>query len=217
MQTHLQAGPAGELGWQRLLELLAPIHAKAAGTARRLAGSTDEGDDLFQEAVLRACTALPSLRDPSRFGPWFFTILLNVHRNRSRRGFWKRFLPFEAREVPAPDPIGEDGSTWEDGRRGAMRASRALAALPAEQREAVVLFEIEGFSVEEIATLQNVSASAVKSRLARGRARLRRIYTRWGFGPERGRTGAERQSSSVLPVLARIAPEEEPHDRASRA
>jgi hypothetical protein len=49
----------------------------------------------------------------------------------------------------------------------------------------VVLFELEGFSIEEIAALQQVSASAVKSRLARGRARLRRIYERWGLGPGR--------------------------------
>ncbi len=216
MQANHDPGSASDPAWGKLLELLSPVHAKAAGMARRLAGSADDGDDLFQEAVLRACSALPSLRDPSRFGPWFYSILLNVHRNRCRRGFWARFLPFEVGRAPAIEPIGEDGSRWEDGRQGAMRASRALAALPAVQREAVVLFEIESFSVEEIAALQNVSVSAVKSRLARGRARLRRIYTSWGFGPECGGNGAPRSDGNLLPALARIAPEEEPHGRASR-
>jgi RNA polymerase sigma-70 factor (ECF subfamily) len=217
MRNNLGFPPTGNSDWDRLLELLAPIHAKAAGTARRLAGSAHDGDDLFQEAVLRARSGLSSLRDPNRFGPWFFSILLNVHRNRSRRGFWKRFLPFDPGTNPSAEPAGEDGSDWEVGRLGAQRASRALAALSADQREAVVLFEIEGFSVEEIAVLQHVSASAVKSRLARGRARLRRIYLRWGFGPERGHQTAERNGTTVLPVLARLVPEEEPHDRTSRA
>jgi DNA-directed RNA polymerase specialized sigma24 family protein len=56
------------------------------------------------------------------------------------------------------------------------RARAALAELPAEQRESIVLFEIEGWQVEEIAELHGVSMSAVKSRLARGRARLRVYY-----------------------------------------
>ncbi len=66
-------------------------------------------------------------------------------------------------------------------RRGSDRMSRALSTLPPEQREAVVLFELEEFSIEEIAAIQMVSVSAVKSRLARGRERLRRHYERLEF------------------------------------
>jgi RNA polymerase sigma-70 factor (ECF subfamily) len=153
--------------------------------ARRLAGSAHDGDDLFQEAVVRAYRALPSLRDDGLFGPWFRAILLNVHRSRTRRSFWKRFLPFDTGRGREIEPVGEDGAAWDGERRQAARVSRALAALPAEQREAVVLFELEGMGIEEIAALQGVSASAVKSRLSRGRARLRQIYERWGFGPGR--------------------------------
>ncbi len=201
--------------WERLLELLTPVHARMAGMARRLAGSAHDGDDLFQEAVLRALAALTALRDPERFGPWFTTILLNAHRNRSRRGFWRRLVPLERGEAPAPEPVGEDGQAWEEERLRAARASRALAALPAVQREAVVLFELEGYSIEEIAALQQVSSSAVKSRLARGRARLRRTYERWGFGPRRERNGVGRSGGTPLSVLAPLAPEGESHGRAS--
>ena len=168
--------------WERLVDLLGPIHARMAGMARRLAGSRPDGDDLFQEAVLRALRALPSLRDPSRFAPWFGAILLSVHRNRTRRSFWKRFLSLDAEGPTWGEPIGMDGGTWQTEREQAERMSRALARLPEVQREAVVLFEIEGFGVEEIAAMQRVSASAVKSRLARGRTRLRRIYSSWGLG-----------------------------------
>ena len=177
--------------WERLIDLLKPFHDQAAATARRLSRSAQDGDDLFQEAVIRAYDKLHSLRDESRFRSWFYSVLLSVHRNRSRRGFWRRFLSLERKDGKNIDVAGEDGASWDEERRGTERVSRALASLPPEQREAVLLFELEGFSVEEIAAVQKASVSAVKSRLVRGRERLRRHYGRLGFQaqgeqPERG-------------------------------
>lgn len=180
--------------WERLIGLLAPIHDLVAATARRLSRGPVDGDDLLQEAVLRAFNKLPALRDESCFRAWFYTILLSVHRNRARRGFWRRFLPLEAVPDPAWEPAGPDGAAWEEERQQAMRASRALATLPAVQREAIVLFEIEGFSIDEIATLQQASVTAVKSRLARGRKRLRRHYERSGFAPRAREFGSQRSA-----------------------
>ena len=181
---------ADNSNWPRLLQLLEPVHARAAALARRLSKSEADGDDLFQEAVLRAWEKLPALRDPARFSAWFFAILLSVHRNRARAAFWRRFLPLTAGEDGEEhDPPGEDGGRWEEERVRAQRMQDALSRLPAVQREAVVLLELEGFTVEEIAALQKVSASAVKSRLARGRARLRRHYERLGASPGAPRVG----------------------------
>ena len=183
--------------WQRLTGLLAPVHGAALGVARRLARDSGEGDDLLSEAVLRAWTHLDSLRDESRFRSWFFAILLSLHRSRYRRSFWRRFLPlgeeFDERSEPAAIP--EDGG---DARWRALRARMALARLPAVQREAIVLHDVEGFSVEEVAAMQKVTGSAVKSRLSRGRDRLRRYYLRRGWvegavgipGPRRARDGS---------------------------
>jgi RNA polymerase sigma-70 factor (ECF subfamily) len=172
--------------WQHLIDLLRPFHDQAAATARRLSRSAEDGDDLFQEAVIRAYEKLSTLRDESRFKPWFYSVLLSVHRNRSRRGFWRRFLSMERKDGKSIDVAGEDGASWDEERRGADRVSRALSGLPPEQREAVVLFELEGFSIEEVAAIQRASVSAVKSRLSRGRERLRRHYERLGFFPTRG-------------------------------
>lgn len=183
--------------WTRLMALLSPLHDRAAATARRLSRSAAEGDDLLQEAVVRAYHKLPSLRDDANFRSWFYALLLNAHRNRSRRGFWRRFLSLERDMAPGFDPPGEDGAEREQKRRQVERASRVLADLPAVQREAVVLFEIEGFSIEEIAAIQEVSVSAVKSRLARGRDRLRRAYRRLGLAPSSRQT-AFRHLEGVL-------------------
>lgn len=94
-------------------------------------------------------------------------------------------------------------------RRRARRVSGALARLPALPREAVVLFELEDFPVEEIAVLQRASVPAVKSRIARGREKLRRFYERLGFheegaGPVRRKrkpaTGTAARGDSARPT-----------------
>ena len=167
--------------WSRLLALLDPIHRQAVTTARRLASSSsDEGDDLYQESVLHAFRKLDTLRDDSKFRSWFFAILISKHRTRTRRAFWRRFLPIEdaagvARE-PAMDPgFGED--EWLRSRRMGL----ALLALNPGERTALVLHEMQGFTTEEIAGMQGVSPSTVRSRLTRGRERLSKYYVRRGW------------------------------------
>ena len=165
------------------MALLEPIHHQAVVTARRLCRSSSDGDDLYHEAVLRAFDKLHALRDESRFRSWFFAVLLSRHRTSMRRAFWRRLLPWDDAFPRGRGPIGEDGADWEARCGGAARAARALASLPAEQREAVVLFEIDCYSVEDVARLQRTSVPAVKSRLTRGRERLRRWYERHGLAP----------------------------------
>jgi len=155
-------------------------------TARRLSRSAHDGDDLYQEAVLRAYHKLGGLRDESRFRPWFFAVLLSRHRTWVRRPR-RDSVAIDDMIGRGDEPAGEDGSAWEEKRRGAERAARALGELQAVQREAIVLHDLEGFSVEEVAEMQRVTPSAVKSRLARGREQLRRFYSRLSLegGPSR--------------------------------
>jgi RNA polymerase sigma-70 factor (ECF subfamily) len=192
------------LDWTRFLALLEPLHERARLTARRLAGSCADGDDLFQETLLRAVERLSGLRDPARFAPWFYAVLLSVHRNRSRRGFWRRFVRLDPLLERGYDPPGADGVREAREREAAARLNQALSRLPAVQREATVLHEIDDFSMQEIAAMQQVSITAVKTRVARGRARLRRIYGRMGGT---GRVSADGGSH-------RDAVEDESHEQA---
>jgi len=169
--------------WQRLIGLLKPIHAQAVATSRRLCRSVDDGDDLYQESVLRAYDKLNGLRDESRFRSWFFATLLSRHRSRVRRPR-RDSVSIEGAFDRGGEPVGEDGAAWEEERRRAQRVALALAGLPPAQREAIVLHDIEGFSVEEVAEMQRVTLSAVKSRLTRGREKLRRFYLRHGLKNE---------------------------------
>jgi RNA polymerase sigma-70 factor (ECF subfamily) len=134
-----------------------------------------DGDDLFQDAALRAFAKLDTLRDETAFRACLYQIVVSVHRSRCRRAVWRRLIPFGAAAEAAAADLDRDGhalyrtSAGPDAGDAIARADAALAKLPAVQREAIVLFEIEGWRVEEIATCQRVSVSAVKSRLARGR------------------------------------------------
>lgn len=173
---------------KQLLALLLPIHDRARRTARRLCPCAADGDDLFQEAVLRAFAHLPSLREEARFAGWFYALMLSVHRARHRVSFWRRFLPFElafadAADATPPQPAWSP-SVAEKTRERASRLAQALRRLPPEQREAVVLFEVEGFAILEIAEMQGVSQTAVKTRLRRGRERLRHHYEQLGLAEE---------------------------------
>lgn len=170
--------------WERLWGLLAPMHDQALSSARALCRSSDEGNDLFQDTILRAFEKLDTLRDESRFRAWFYAVLLSRHRTRYRRRFWKRLLPLENELEEGREPAGHDGEREIESRAGAERAARALATLPAAQREAFVLHDLDGFTIAEVAEMQSKSISAVKSRLARGRERLRRYYRRLGLADE---------------------------------
>ncbi|MEO8700623.1 MAG: RNA polymerase sigma factor [Kofleriaceae bacterium] len=170
---------------ERFRRLLEPVHDRTLAFARCLCKSRSDGDDLFQEAVLRSLAKLDGLRDDGAFRTWLYRIVVSVHRNRCRREFWRRLVPFGD---PSPDDTVRTRTSGEldyrttdwspDAAAAADRARSALAALPAVQRESIVLFEIEGWQVDEIAALHGVSASAVKSRLARGRERMRAHYDR---------------------------------------
>jgi RNA polymerase sigma-70 factor (ECF subfamily) len=193
---------SAEATWERLATLLGPIHAGATATARRLSRSRSDGDDLYQETVLRAFEKLHTLRDESRFRSWFYATLLSRHRSRSRRSFWKRQVPLEEAFAGEREPEGEDGARWQEQIEQARRAAEALSALRAEQREVIVLFEIDGYTIEEVADMQHSTIPAVKSRLSRGRQRLRRFYERRGWG---GASAAARSAGEERNHEARAA------------
>jgi RNA polymerase sigma-70 factor (ECF subfamily) len=154
---------------QRLRRLLEPLHDRALAFARSIARSRADGDDLFQESLVRALAKLDGLREDRAFRGWLYRVIISVHRNRYRRAFWQRLLPLTS------EPVAEDRA---DALSGVDRARAALGELPHEQREAIVLHDIEGWRIEEIAQLEGTSQSAIKSRLSRGRDRLRDVYVR---------------------------------------
>ncbi len=128
-------------------------------------------DDALQEVFVVAYRRLGSLEEPERVAGWLRGVAVNVARNR-RRG--KRRSPIvKGIEVPEPtDGRGPEVIAME--RQTRTRLLQLLDALPDEQRDALVLFEIEGVSMKAIAQTLGLSLATVYRRLEEARNALRR-------------------------------------------
>ncbi|HVT14041.1 MAG TPA: sigma-70 family RNA polymerase sigma factor [Fimbriimonadaceae bacterium] len=146
------------------------------GTALRLTRSREEAEDLAQEAIVRAYEAFERF-DGSNFKAWMLRIVTNLYINKYRarqRGPQLNSLDDEA----AVEPVASEGEIPDrvlfDNAVGA-EVEEALARVPVDFRTAVILSDIEGMSYQEIADATGVPIGTVRSRLARGRAMLRRF------------------------------------------
>lgn len=141
-----------------------------------LTGSREEALELSQEVFLKAWEALPDWRPEAQFHTWLYRIASNVAYDLLRR---RRIVSYEPMAEDYDAPSGEAGPEARLQARQAMAAlDAALARLPAEQREIVLLREVEGLSYEELAATLGIDEGTVKSRLARGRAALAQAYRR---------------------------------------
>lgn len=138
--------------------------------ARSLLGDTHAAEDLSQEAFLHAYQALPGYRAQGRFCAWLRTIVtrlcLNHRRDRRREVPWAD-LTGHAAEV-AEGPEGSVGE-WER----CHEVRQAIASLPADYRDVIVLRYLEELTYEEIARHLGIRVSTVETRLHRAKKRLR--------------------------------------------
>ncbi len=144
--------------------------------ALRLSGDPDRADDLTQEIFLRIFRHLGRFRGRSSLKTWIYRVSVNCCRSRLAR----RRLP----RITSPDPSIDVVEQLRDQRAGPERRAiardrvgqlaEALAKLPAPFREAVVLRDVDGLTYHEIAQVLQVRIGTVRSRIARGRDRLRK-------------------------------------------
>lgn len=175
--------------FQAAEELLARHQNVAYTAALRLLGEKSDAEDITQDALVKAYTRLAELDDGASFSAWLRRIAVNLSLNALRRRGVLRFESLEGArgsagdEAPARDFIDEQQRTPEDeALSGALRdeVERMVRLLPAEQRVAVVLRDMYGYDVAEVAELQRCGLSAAKMRISRGRAHLRELLTRPG-------------------------------------
>jgi RNA polymerase sigma-70 factor (ECF subfamily) len=147
-----------------------------------LCGNVDRADDLVQETLLRAWANLNSFEPGTNMSAWLFTILRNLFRSEYRK---------RRREV-----ADGDGTYAETLKTQPEQTSRvefeefrtALAKLPSDQREALVLVGASGFSYEEAAGICGCAVGTIKSRVNRARTRLAELMSIESvddFGPDR--------------------------------
>ena len=136
--------------------------------ALRTLGDPEEAADAVQDAFISAFRSASGFRGQAQVSTWLHRIVVNACLDRIRRNRARPTSP-----LPDAGP-GEPASALDAvaDRECRMAVDDALRALPVEQRAAIVLVDVEGYSVAETAQLLGVAEGTVKSRCARGRTRL---------------------------------------------
>ncbi|MDD3731460.1 MAG: RNA polymerase sigma factor [candidate division Zixibacteria bacterium] len=153
---------------------LEPLHEPAIIFCRRLTGNRDEGDDLYQEALVTAIGKILTLRDPERFKPWLYRIMVNSYKNRLRRPWIKRRAMVSDGLLTSQKT--DDPTECITARRWLERAFRELRP---EEKALIVLFEIEGWTITELAELEDKPEGTIKARLSRARKKMRRAILKY--------------------------------------
>jgi RNA polymerase sigma-70 factor (ECF subfamily) len=162
--------PVSEIARARhqFLELVAEIRPELHRYCTRLTGSVVDGEDIVQDALGRAFYALSMAGDdvpPLR--PWLFRIAHNAAIDHLRRAARRD----DAFDDDAPDAVFADVAADPESTRLALHA---FMELPVRQRSAVILKDVLGQSLDEIAAAMETTVPAVKAALVRGRSALRR-------------------------------------------
>jgi len=179
-----------------LLELVPYLRA----FARSLSGRHEGADDLAQEALVKAWQSRDSFVPGTNLKAWLFTILRNQFYSERRRA-WRQ-VPWDAENADAM-PGNSDDQGWA---AELSDIARALQALPAEQREALILVGAGGFAYEEAAQISNCAVGTVKSRVARARRALIAILDGNQALPPSDRPAQGEAARDIMAQLDHLAP-----------
>jgi len=164
-------------------ELVLKHQHKLFNLCYRFLGDYQEANDSAQETFIKVYRSLKRFRFESTFSTWLYRIAVNTCKNRLKSGEYR----WKKNTVPLDNPVSPGRSSSIAGIQGEIRSpatelenkermrliQEAISALPPEQKEAVTLRDIEGFSYEEIVEITGASPGTIKSRIARARLELR--------------------------------------------
>lgn len=184
---------AAQAGDRRAIdELLARYEEPIYRFGLRMCGDEESAREVLQETMLAAFRNLPGFRGQAALSTWLYQIARSFCIKERRRA--PPTTPLDAvapAQVPAPD-------MQVHARQIGQALAEAVASLPTEQREALVLRDVEGLSAQEAADVVGVEIGALKSRLHRARMALR---TRLASHELACTEGVSRQASVTRPLV----------------
>jgi RNA polymerase sigma-70 factor (ECF subfamily) len=168
ISTPVAAATEERLAFERLLGDLRPkLHRYCA----RMTGAAADGEDVLQEALMKAIDAFEAAEPIANLEGWLFRVAHNAALDFLRRRARQEAL----RSDEDPEMIIDPAATTTENRAIAAASLRTFMRLPVAQRSSVILMDVLGYSLEEISAFTNTSIPAIKAALHRGRARLREL------------------------------------------
>lgn len=171
---------------QQFVALMNGIRTELYNFAFRLTGTREEAEDLLQESYFKAFKYFHQLRDETKFKEWIFQITANQFKNFLRRKKKENTFYHDDQEQVFSEPEkvyrNPDELYLQNDRTNVVRT--ALEMVSPKMRSVLVLFEIEGYSIEEVSETLGISRGTVKSRLHYARRKLKEILE---SGPLAGR------------------------------
>jgi RNA polymerase sigma-70 factor (ECF subfamily) len=156
---------------KEFLKIYEPVHDRFERFCRaRVYGDMDY-KDLINETLLLAFQKMDEVRDKKAFLSYLFSVAVRILANNKRKKKENSDL-FELKSLQYTDVNANTEADAE-----VFMLHEALAHLKDDQRESLILFEISGMSIKEIAVIQDTSESNVKQRLRRGRDKLRQVLS----------------------------------------
>ncbi len=140
--------------------------------ALRTTGDPEEASDALQDAMISAFRRADQFRGDSAVTTWLHRIVVNASLDRLRRRAVRHAQPLPDDDENLPGAVVADPTDHMDRRETQLVITAALAELPPDQRDAVMLVDVEGWSVEDAAVMLGCPPGTVKSRCFRGRAKL---------------------------------------------
>lgn len=170
--SHNELIEACKNGDRQAMEKIYQMYARAMfNTAYRITGDYHFAEDIMQEAFIKAFERLSSYRGDAPFGAWLKRITINESLQ-----WLKKYRRFETdRELPeaAEDPSGDDAEdVWQADRQ---RLARALLQLNARYRTVLSLHYIEGYDLQETASIMQIGYGNVRTLLTRAKQQLKKI------------------------------------------
>jgi RNA polymerase sigma-70 factor (ECF subfamily) len=221
LERHVQGDP------DAFTELVARHRDRLWAVALRTLGDPDDAADAVQDGLLRAFRRAETFRGEAAVTTWLHRVVVNACLDQMRRRRARPSDPVDPQEDSALDSadraVSPDDGDPEAAALAAERRARVLAALatlPADQRAALVLVDMQGWSVNDAAAALDCPEGTVKSRCSRGRARLAPLLAEFSSGAAvtqptdeiRNQVAARRVSSA-----GREAPVADDHKTTGRA
>lgn len=158
-------------------ELMTLHERRMYAVALRICANREDAQDCLQDAMLRIYRSLGSFKGQSSFSTWVYRITMNTCLDELRRRKSRNATSLDNLLDNGWSPSDDDNAPEKHALASEQRRviDRAIAELPEDMRSAVVLRDVQGFSYDEIAEMLEANIGTIKSRISRGREKLRLI------------------------------------------